>query len=105
VTITGALQARASVPNMVLLIVAKNSGAVPVAVKRVVNPRFPVAFTLTREDLLVPGQDPQGPFTLDAELNAHGQAGAPLKGDLRGKAKRPVKSGEHGVEIRVDEEV
>lgn len=105
VALAAPLQAKAEAPNTVLFIVAKNAGGVPVAVKRVVNPKFPVSFTLRDEHLLVPGEIPGGPLVLHAEVNTHGQVGAAAKGDMRGHRRKAAKPWDRGVEIVVDQEL
>jgi hypothetical protein len=86
----------------VLFIIAKNPGGVPVAVRRIVNPTFPVSYQLTSEDLIVPGTVPSGPLSLEVEMNTHGNVGAPVKGDLKGAHPDAVFSGERGVHVVID---
>jgi hypothetical protein len=88
--------------NVVLFIVAKNEGGVPVAVKRVVNPQFPVDYVLTGEDLIVPGSTPKGALTLEVEMNTHGNVGQPVKGDFWGVHPDPVYAGERFVHVVID---
>lgn len=104
ITIASHLQGRAPKNNAVLFIVAKNMGGVPVAVRRIVNPQFPVSFSLTEEDLLVPGSRPKGPLLLQVQMNTHGNVGMPARGDLEGTRPDPVRSGERGVHIVIDKQ-
>jgi hypothetical protein len=102
ITVAAHVQSRVPKTNFVLFIVAKNSGGVPVAVKRIVNPQFPVDYKLGPEDLIVPGQIPKGPLSLSVEMNTHGNVGAPVKGDLRGECPDKVTAGERGVHVVID---
>ena len=102
ITVAGHVQSRVPKTNSVLFIVAKNSGGVPVAVRRIVNPQFPVSYKLGPEDLIVPGQTPKGPLSLEVEMNTHGNVGAPVKGDLRGESPDKVTAGESGVHVVID---
>ena len=102
ITVAAHLQARVPHTNSVLFIVAKNAGGVPIAVRRIVNPQFPVDYALTSEDLLVPGSTPKGPMTLEVEMNTHGDVGKPLKGDLHGEHPDRISNGERGVHVVID---
>ena len=105
ITIAAPLRSRAPRSNMVLFVVAKNMGGVPVAVGRIVNPQFPVKFTLTEEDLLVPGSRPKDALQIEVQMNTHGNVGRPVKGDLEGFLPDPVYPGERGVNIVIDRQV
>jgi len=105
ITMASSLQGRAPRTNSVLFIIAKNMGGIPVAVCRIVNPRFPLSFSLTPEDLLVPAAPPQAPLVLQVEMNTHGNVGAPARGDLEGTGPDPVEPVERGVHIVIDRQV
>ena len=95
------LARRASHPNTVLFIIAKNTADIPVAVKRVVNPVFPLDFNVSPEDLLLP--DPwRGRLRLEAQLNDHGQAGDMRPGDMTGNLKNPVYLRKNDIHITID---
>ncbi len=102
VEISPLLEARAPKTNSVLFIIAQNAGGVPVAVHRIVNPEFPAAFTMSPQDLLVPGIRRNESLTIVARLNAHGILSAPKPGDLEGRSPEPAHPGDHGVKIRLD---
>lgn len=84
ITVAAPLVSRMPRDNSTLFIVIKNLGGVPVAVKRIVNPQFPAVFRLTDQDLIVPGSKPSDPLTIEVEMNSHGNAGSPARGDLSG---------------------
>ena len=105
VTIASQLQARAPKQSSVMFIVAKNAGGVPLAVKRIVNPAFPVSFTLGDEDLVVPGTRPTESLKLEVEMNTHGNVGAPKSGDLLGTYPDPVHTGDRRVHIVIDRQI
>lgn len=105
ITAVSRLRHRTERPNTVLFIVAANEGGVPVAVKRVINPRLPIHYQLGPQDLVLPGPAWKGPLLVSAHLNTHGQVGTVAPGDLRGRHPGPVRSGERHVDIVVDEEV
>ena len=102
ITVSAHLQSKLPKTNSVLFIVCKNAGGVPVAVRRVVNPQFPVDYALTAEDLVVPDTPPSGPLTLEVEINTRGDVGAQMKGDLRGEHPDRVSNGERGVHVVID---
>lgn len=85
-----------------LFIIAKNRGGVPLAVRRIVNPQFPVDFRLGPEDLVVPGTRPAEVLRLEVEMNTHGNVGRPAKGDLEGSFPDAVYSGDRGLHLVID---
>jgi hypothetical protein len=105
VTIASSLQGRAPKQNAVLFIVAKNLGGVPLAVKRVVNPQFPVDYALGPEDLVVPGTLPREALRMTAEMNAHGSVGRNERGDILGDYSDPVFTGERRAHIVLDRQL
>ncbi len=102
ITIASSLRTRVPKQNCVMFIVAKNMGGVPLAVKRIVNPAFPVPYTLDAGDLLVPGSHPTEALRVEVEMNDRGNVGHPVRGDLAGSYPDPVYSGEHDVHIVID---
>jgi hypothetical protein len=102
VEISPLLEARAPKTNSVLFVIAQNAGGVPVAVHRIVNPEFPAEFTMSPQDLLVPGIRRNEQLTIVARLNAHGALGAPKPGDLEGRSAENAHPGDRGVKLRLD---
>jgi hypothetical protein len=102
VEISPELAARAPKTNSVLFVIAENSGGVPVAVHRIVNPEFPAPFKMASADLLVPGIRRNETLTIVARLNAHGTLGAPKPGDLEGRAPGRFHPGGRDVRLRLD---
>ena len=72
----------AQTDNNSCAIIVKNEADVPVAIKRVINPKFPLEFTLGEEDLLTEsvGND----LKLEVQINSHGQLGIIKEGDVFG---------------------
>lgn len=105
ITLASRLLRSAPRENSVLFVVAKNMGGMPVALKRIVNPQFPVRFQMTSGDLLVPGYQPDEPLRLDVEWNTHGDVGHPRRGDLLGSCPDNVSPRESGVHIVVDRQL
>ncbi|HVA67197.1 MAG TPA: hypothetical protein VNK24_09795 [Elusimicrobiota bacterium] len=102
VTVSNPLRERAARSNSVLFVIARNQGGVPVAVRRVVNPVFPVFYELGRADLLLPGAPPQGPFSIEVEENSRGDVGKPRRGDLEGLRADPVPDGSRQADVVVN---
>lgn len=105
VTIAGHLRHKFQKETSVLFIVAKNRGGVPLAVRRIVSPQFPVAFTLGPEDLVVPGSRPREALHVEVQMNTHGAVGKPQKGDLGGASDDPVYPGMLSVHIEIDRQL
>ena len=102
ITLAAPLQSRARMTNGVLFVIAKNRGGVPLAVKRIVNPQFPVDFSLEPDDLVVPGARLSDALTLEVEMNTHGNVGKPVRGDLEGASPDLVYSGDRDVHVVID---
>lgn len=105
ITISAPMRPKAPRQNVVLFIIAKNKGGVPIAVRRIINPRFPVWYTLTPEDLIVPGVPHREGVLLQVQMNTHGNMGRPMKGDLEGFYSDPVYSGATEVHIVIDRQI
>lgn len=88
-----------------MFIVAKNLGGVPVAVHRIVNPAFPVNYTMGPADLVVPGTHPRDQLRVEVEMNTHGNVGSAVRGDLAGAHPNPVQSGSKSVHIVIDRQL
>ncbi len=105
--VTGTVEVSADIvpalpgPNSMLFVVARNEGGVPVAVKKIINPVFPVKFELTPGSLIMPDLLTRKIY-LDALLNTHGQLGVIKRGDLKGTIKDRVNFISKGVEIDLD---
>jgi len=83
------LAERAARPNIMLFLVAKNESGVPVAVKKIIDPVFPLDFQMSAPDIIMPDILTRKVF-LEAHVNAHGELGRPRKGDLAGSLNGPV---------------
>jgi hypothetical protein len=102
VDIAPRLRERAPKTNAMLFVVAENEGGVPVAVRRIVNPEFPAAFTMSSEDLLVPEVRRHEPLKVHVEMNTHGDIGHAQSGDLEGDAPGLCAPGAAGIKIVLD---
>ena len=89
VTVPERLASMAQADNNSCAIIVKNEADVPVAIKRVVNPKFPLAFTMGEEDLLAANLD--GNLKLEVQINNHGQLGVVKQGDIFGSADGAIK--------------
>lgn len=100
ITMDEALNASYLPVNSTLLVMAKNSGGVPVAVKKIINPVFPLSFEITSANLIMPDLLTRKIF-LEAFLNNHGRVGVFRKGDLKGEAAGPVEVFRRDLAIRL----
>ena len=87
--ITSELAERAAKPNTMLFLVAKNEGGVPVAVKKIINPIFPLNFQMTPSDLIMPDILTKKIY-LEAYINSHGKLGVFVPGDFKGSIISPL---------------
>ena len=94
------LTALAQADNNACAIIVKNEADVPVAIKRVVDPKFPLAFTLGEEDLLT--ESVEGTLKLEVQINSHGQLGFIKQGDIFGASEERIKSNAKDVIVQAD---
>ena len=85
-----------------LFVIARRGAGPPVAVKRIVEPKFPVSFVLGPEDVMQPGAELAGEVTLVARLKRDGRAGPAVRGDLEGAAPGPVAVGTTNARITLE---
>lgn len=85
------------VPTTLFIIARPATGGAPVAVRKIVNPEFPLPFILTTADNMVGEEFFVGDLTVTARLDADGNAGPAQAGDLNGAAT--VKGNARDVEI------
>ncbi len=88
-------------PNTMLFIVARGEGGVPFAVRKVINPSFPLEYSMDSSDLILPELLPLR-LRLEAFLNTHGEIGAPRPGDLYGSLERDVFLADKGCDFLLD---
>lgn len=86
-----------------LFLVARTSDTgPPVAVKRFLDPRFPLEFELGPGDRMLEGVPFVGPFQLVARVDADRNAATRNPGDLQGATQKRVAPGAQGVELVID---
>ncbi len=88
---------QAQADNNSCAIIVKNEADIPVAIKRVVNPKFPLEFTLGEEDLLT--EQVEGNLKLEVQINRHGQLGIIKEGDVFGTAEGTVNAHSKGITV------
>ena len=90
----------AEADNNSCAIIVKNAADVPVAIKRVVNPKFPLAFELKEEDLLA--ANIEGDLKLEVQINSHGKLGVIKEGDIFGSAESMIRPTSKDVLVQAD---
>ncbi len=101
VELGGAASQALPAPNSMLFVVASNDGGVPVAVKKIINPVFPVEFEINSSNLIMPDLLTSRIY-LEAMLNTHGNLGVFRTGDLRGKCPGRVYIFTKGLSIKLE---
>jgi cytochrome c-type biogenesis protein CcmH len=104
-TVEIAEELRARVPEGgVLFVIARSEGGgPPLAVKRIVDPEFPLDFEIGPADRMIQQMPFAGALRLSARLDADGNATTRSAGDLQGSVEAPVEPGAEGIRIRIDE--
>jgi cytochrome c-type biogenesis protein CcmH len=88
----------------VLFVIARGEGGgPPLAVKRIIDPEFPLESEIGPSDRMMEQMPFVGPLRLTARLDGDGNATTRSPGDLQGSAAAPVEPGAGGVRIRIDE--
>ena len=100
VTVPERLARMAEADNNSCAIIEKNEADVPVAIKRVVNPKFPLEFSMGEDDLLTASVD--GALKLEVQINNHGQLGVVKKGDIFGSAEGMIKPNDKNITVSAD---
>jgi hypothetical protein len=93
-------------PSAALYLIAKRSGqgsGFPAAVKRYTPPfKFPIEFTLSARDAMMPDAPFEGPFDITVRLAQSGSATPATQGDFEGAVPSgPVPLGATDVEVRL----
>lgn len=88
--------------DAVLFIIARKEVGPPLAVKRVLKPKFPLTYSLSESDAMIPGTVFQGEMLIKARLDADGNAGPLASGDMSGQTGRTVPVGTSGADITID---
>ncbi|NLO90395.1 MAG: hypothetical protein GX410_00190 [Elusimicrobia bacterium] len=101
ISVSPRLAKNAAKPNTECFIIVKNMVDIPVAVKHVVNPEFPMEFSLKKEDLLLPNGY-KDELKLEVQVNNHGQLGALQPGDMLGRSSAQLTHHARGVQVTVD---
>jgi hypothetical protein len=96
-------------PSAVLYITAKNAESgrgMPLAVMRVPQPiHFPVSFSLSEANAMIPGTKLEGKIAVSARVNQSGSAGPAQPGDLEPAQPLIVEAGaKKSVVIRISRE-
>ena len=73
VEVVNRLLKNAQANNVACSIIAKNEADVPIAIKRVINPTFPLDFEINKEDLLIDSYE--GRIKMEVQINSHGSLG------------------------------
>lgn len=100
VTVPERLARMAEADNNSCAIIVKNEADVPVAIKRVVNPKFPLEFSMGEADLLAASLD--GALKLEVQINSHGQLGVVKQGDIFGSADGLIKPNDKNIIVQAD---
>jgi len=88
-------------PNTVCYLIVKNQCDVPVAIKRYINPVFPLKFRVTAVDLML-ADSWDDPLKLEVQVNSHGNIGQIQAGDIFAKYDRTVRLRADNISIFAD---
>jgi len=100
VEVVSRLLKNAQANNVACSIIAKNEADVPIAIKRVINPTFPLDFEITKEDLLIDSYD--GKIKMEVQINSHGSLGVLKSGDIFGSGVQEYSSGSKDILVVAD---
>lgn len=90
-------------PRAVLFLIARvDDASPPLAVKRVPDPEFPLAFELGPDDRMIASVPFAGPLKLSVRIDADGNVATRDAGDLFGEAEDSYQPGDAGIVLRID---
>jgi tetratricopeptide (TPR) repeat protein len=93
-------------PNATLFIIARRDGAAagpPLAVKKIDKPVFPLAYSLSQENVMMQGTPFTGKINLTVRLDKDGNPSTRGPGDITGDYKKnPVEVGSKNVDITLN---
>lgn len=93
-------------PGSVLFLMARaDESGPPLAVKRIADPRFPLAFSLGPDDRMLASLPFAGPLRLTARLDGDGNAITRDPGDLEGTAPGRYQPGAENVSLVLDQQL
>jgi len=84
--------------NTILHIVAKNENGIPIAGKKIYNPKFPQPYTLNFENIFYKDLITKN-YTLDFYFNDHGEIGSSGHGDMFAVRKDTVPFWGKGINV------
>jgi cytochrome c-type biogenesis protein CcmH len=94
-------------PNAALFIIARSATGAsgpPLAVKKIDRPSFPVDFTLSQENVMMPGVPFAGRINITARLDKDGNPVTRTPGDISGDySKNPIEVGTKNVDVVIDQ--
>lgn len=90
----------ATADNISCSVVAKNEADIPVAIKRIINPSFPLEFSIDKNDLLIDSYP--GNIKLEVQINNHGNLGVLKAGDIFGEAEGFYTAGSKDIVLLAD---
>ncbi len=99
-SIEGVIKIIGETPKGTLFIFAKkHDGSIrmPLAVKRIESPSFPLKFSLDKSNQMVKSLPFKGPFTITARISPNG--GAMDKSGIEVSTKAPIKLGDKNIEL------
>ncbi len=100
VEVANRLLKNAQANNVSCAVIAKNEADVPIAIKRVINPQFPMQFNLSKDDLLLDSY--KGNIKLEVQINSHGKLGILERGDIFGSSEEYYTSGQKNIVLFAD---
>ena len=99
-SISGVVKLSGETPKGVLYIFAKKYNSkmpMPVAVKKMVNPKYPVKFNLSHNDAMMKQIPFEGPFVVTARVSPSGSVMD--KSGVETSTNKPIKIGDTSIEL------
>jgi hypothetical protein len=101
-SISGEISIKGDTPKGVLYIFAKKFGGkmpMPLAVKRIEKPRFPIKFELSQKDAMMKHIPFEGPFTISARISPSGSAMD--KSGVEVSTKKKINLGDKNIKLKL----
>src|SRR4029077_3589616 len=91
------------VPGDTIFVIARKAAAgPPLAVVKMTPSAFPISYSLSQQNVMMPGMSFDGDVDITVRIDKDGDAMTKNPGDLFGKTQKPVTVGANNADVTID---
>lgn len=94
-------QARSA--KTVFIVLAPEDGGPPLAMQRLIRPKFPLNYVLTKDDMVAQGRPFSGRVKVKVQLDGDGRLESFARGDFKGEVSQAIPIGARDVDVVVNQ--